>query len=465
MGRDLFSQWPEARRTWRTECGVTMLETLLCVGPAMAAIYGGRPALAAELLYGSAAVFLTFHALARQARRYTSFAISIIPAVLLMRNHYLFSSLVAIFTVGVMLWWLALPAEFQQLGRSETRRALLFATIFYWVLSWLNTGSYSSNMHAVEFSLVASCIFLLGRYRSSLAAAFLGMALAVFCEGVGLFPYGDRLGSVRMGSISLGNPVTYGLAATLIFLLCVAERGRWLGLEPFRITRFLISLGCAAFLVLSTSRGSWLVAIVGVLVLLALGGGTRANTLWILILVPAIAISIALSTGRGADVLRFYEKVASPDTNLSQKTTGRINQWERLPDAFSASPVWGHGCGTGASVYHQLGGGELQWHSMYLQLLVETGAVGFLIFGGILTAIGNRTQQHRRITGEIVPLVALLCYLTIGLSVSALDAISGVYVGLALLGGDSRGFCRVSLARLRPGTTLELTPVLLKPTA
>jgi O-antigen ligase len=465
MGQALFSQRPEGRRTWRTECRVTMLETLLSVGPAMAALYGGRPALAAELLYGSAAVFLIFHALAGEPRRYTSFAISIIPSVLLMRNHYLFSSLVAIFAIGVMLWWLVLPAEFDQLGRSETRKALLFATILYWALSWLNTGSYSSNMHAVEFSLVASSIFLLGRYRSSLAAAFLGMALAVFCEGIGLFPYGDRLGSVRMGSISLGNPVTYGLATTLIFLLCVAERGRWLGLESFRITRFVISLGCAAFLVLSTSRGSWLVAIVGVFVALALGRGTRANTLWILILVPAIAISIALSTGRGADVLRFYEKVVSPDTNLSQKTTGRINQWERLPDAFSTSPIWGHGCGTGASVYHQLGGSELQWHSMYLQLLVETGAVGFLVFGGILIAIGNRTQQHRRITGEIVPLVALLCYLTIGLSVSALDAISGVYVGLALLGADYRGFYCVSLARLRPGTTIELAPVSLKPTA
>jgi O-antigen ligase len=281
----------------------------------------------------------------------------------------------------------------------------------------------------------------------------------MFCEGVGLFPYGDRLGSVRMGSISLGNPVAYGLAAALIFLLCVAEAGRWLGLERYPTARFLLSLVSAAFLVLSTSRGSWLVAIVGVLTVLFLGNRFRKAALWIVVLVPVIAIAAVLSTGRGADVARFYNKVASPDTNLSQKTTGRINQWERLPQAFASSPVWGHGGGSGATVYHDLGGSQLEWHSVYLQLLVETGSIGFLIFAVIMLGIGLRTHEHRRTTSEIVPLLALYCYLTIGLSISAFDAISGVYVGLALLGGDYRSFCRVTLARLRPGTIVDLEPI------
>ncbi|MCU1340339.1 MAG: Lipid core-O-antigen ligase-like enyme [Bryobacterales bacterium] len=425
----------------------------------MAALYTSQPALAAQLLYGSAAVFLGFHALAGDPRRYTTFAISIIPAVLLLRNHYLFSSLVAIFGFGIMLWWLLSPAEFFQLWRSAPPKLLLFATFLYWLASWFNTGSYSSNLHSVEFSLVAVSIFLLGAHRSSLEAAFMGMALTVFCEGIGTFPFGDRLGSARIGSISLGNPITYGLAATLIFLLCVAENGRWLGLERFGAGRFSISLGCAAFLVLSTSRGSWLVAIIGVLVALVFGQGFRANAFWIVISVPVIAISIALSTGRGPDVLRFYNKVASSDTNLGQKTTGRIDQWERLPDAFSTSPIWGHGGGSGASVYHDIGGKELEWHSVYLQLLVETGAMGFVIFAGILAGVGNLVLEHRRITGEILPLLALVCYLAIGVSISALDGMSGVYMGLALLGGKYSRFCKMTIANLRHGAVVKLEPL------
>jgi O-antigen ligase len=458
MTQDSLHQLTGRWRTRRKEYIWTLLETVLCVGPAMAALYGSHAALAAQLLYGSAAVFLGFHALAGDPRRYTRFAISIIPAVLLLRNHYLFSSLVAIFGFGVLLWWLLSPAELRQMRHSAPLRALLFATFLYWLASWLNTGSYSSNLHSVEFSLVAVSIFLLGAYRSSLEAAFLGMALTVFCEGIGTFPFGDRLGSARIGSISLGNPVTYGLAATLIFLLCVAENGRWLGLERFAARRFSMSLGCAAFLVLSTSRGSWLVAIVGVLVALVFGRGFRSNAFWLVISVPIIAISIVLSTGRGPDVLRFYNKVASSDTTLSQKTTGRINQWERLPDAFSASPIWGHGGGSGASVYHEIGGSELQWHSLYLQLLVETGAMGFLIFAGILVGIGYRVLEHVRITGEILPLLALVCYMMIGVSVSALDAMSGVYMGLALLGGKYSGFYSATVTNLRRGTVVALEP-------
>jgi O-antigen ligase len=95
---------------------------------------------------------------------------------------------------------------------------------------------------------------------------------------------------------------------------------------------------------------------------------------------------------------------------------------------------------------------------VYLQLLVETGSLGFLIFAGILITIGIRALHHRRVTSEVIPLVAVVCYLTIGLSVSALDGISGVFLGLALLGDDSRGFYRVSLARIRYGTTHDLAP-------
>jgi O-antigen ligase len=415
--------------------------------------------MAALWLYGTGAAILGVHVLARQPKRYISFAISIIPAILLMRNQYLYSSLVAIFAIGLLLWWALCPSEVWNLWGHGVRLTFVLACVLYWAASWLNTGDVHSNMHAVEFLLVASCVFLLGGHRSSLAAGLLGMGLTVLCVGIGVFPYGERLGLVRIGSISLGNPVTLGLSAALVFMLCVSEGGRWLGLESHPTMRFLVSLGSAAMLMLSTSRGSWLMAIVGVLTILAFGKTYRRNAWWIVVLVPTVALLLTLSTGRGASVMKFYSAVASSDTSLSKKTTGRFNQWERLPVAFASSPIWGHGGGSGASIYHEFGGKELQWHSLYLQLLVETGAVGFLAFGAILLAIGNRAREHLRTTGEIVPLVAVLCYLTIGLSVSAIDGISGVYLGLALIAGNYQGFWRVAVVRLREQENLDSAPV------
>lgn len=415
--------------------------------------------MAAVWLYGTGAAILGVHVLARQPKRYISFAISIIPAILLMRNQYLYSSLVAIFAIGLLLWWALCPSEVWNLWGHGVRLTFVLACVLYWAASWLNTGDVHSNMHAVEFLLVASCVFLLGGHRSSLAAGLLGMGLTVLCVGIGVFPYGERLGLVRIGSVSLGNPVTLGLSAALVFMLCVSEGGRWLGLESHPTMRFLVSLGSAAMLMLSTSRGSWLMTIVGVLTILAFGKTYRRNAWWIVVLVPTVALLLTLSTGRGASVMKFYSVVARSDTSLSKKTTGRFNQWERLPVAFASSPIWGHGGGSGASIYHEFGGKELQWHSLYLQLLVETGAVGFLAFGAILLAIGNRAREHLRTTGEIVPLVAVLCYLTIGLSVSAIDGISGVYLGLALVAGNYQGFWRVAVVRLREQENLDSAPV------
>jgi O-antigen ligase len=447
------------RPTLRRETEITLSEVLFCVGPAMAALYKGNVTMAAMLLYGSAAVILGVHALLQQPERYISFAISIIPAILLMRNHFLYSSLVAIFGAGLLLWWAVCPQEVWTLWGSGVRLWFVLICIFYWAMSWLNTRSFYSNIHAVEFFLVASCVFLLGGHRGSLAAGLLGMGLTVFCVGIGVFPYGERLGLVRIGSISLGNPINLGLSAALVFLLCVAEGGSWLGLESHPTIRFLVSLGSAAMLMLSTSRGSWLITIVGVLTVLAFGKTYRRSAWWIVVLVPTVALFVTLSTGRGVSVMKFYSVVATSDTSLSKKTTGRFNQWERLPVVFASSPIWGHGGGSGASIYHEFGGKELQWHSLYLQLLVETGAVGFLIFGAILLAIGNRAREHLRTTGEIVPLVAMLCYLTIGLSVSAIDGISGVYLGLALVAGNYQGFWRAAVVRLCEQENLDSAPV------
>ncbi|MBV9081583.1 MAG: O-antigen ligase family protein [Acidobacteriaceae bacterium] len=443
----------------RKEACITVAETLLCVGPAMTLLYVGKPGAGAAALYSSGALMLAIHLLLGQARRYTSLAVSLIPPVLLVRNQFLYSGVVLAFALGLLLWAAVRPREVNRLLASPVRVALIFGCFLYWAFSWCRTGVYSSNLHAVEFALVASSVFLLGSFRSSLAAGLLGMAVALVCEGVGVFPYGERLGLASIDSISLGNPISFGLAAGLIFLLATAEGGRWLGLDGRPLLRLVVSLVAAGFLVLSTSRGSWLTTLAGVGVSLCFANTYRRHTSWIILLVPLTAIGLALSTGRGTSVRKFYEKVVSPDRTLTQKTTGRFTQWEQAPEAILSSPVWGHGPGSGTEIYRQLSGKRLAWHSMYLQLLVETGGMGFLIFATILAGIAAGAAQYRRRTGEIVPLMAFVCYLVVGLSVAALDAMSAVYLGLALMGSNYCGFWRVYRQPSAPGALARTLPI------
>lgn len=415
---------------------ITLLETLVCVSPAMAALYVGRPDVTASLLFGTASIVLAVHALARQPARYMAFAVSLVPPVLLVRNQFYFSSLLAFFAAGLILWWIVRPEEVIGLFSSLSRRLLVVGALAYWLISWASTGFYSTNIHVVELALTACGVFLLGRSRYALATALLAMTVSLFCVGAGAFPYGDRLGLVELGYMSLGNPISFGSSAGLIFLLCTIEGGRWLDLERRHLLRLAIALGSAAFLTMSTSRGSWFMTIAGLTIGLAADRKYRLRGMSVAVLVPVCAIALALSTGRGAAVVKYVNKVADSDRTLSQKTTGRFNQWEALPEAFAASPVWGHGGGSGVDVYQEIGGKQLAWHSLYLQLLVETGLIGFCFMMGLLIAVAGAAWRHWQLTAEVVPLQSLICYCVIGLSISAFDAMSGIFLGLALLGND-----------------------------
>jgi O-antigen ligase len=73
-------------------------------------------------------------------------------------------------------------------------------------------------------------------------------------------------------------------------------------------------------------------------------------------------------------------------------------------------------------------------HSFYLHIIAETGLIGFSVLVVLMVSTIGRGVRHYRFTGEAVPLLAGAGFLTIGLTVSAFDAISGVYLGLAVLG-------------------------------
>ncbi len=80
-----------------------------------------------------------------------------------------------------------------------------------------------------EASLLA---FSAAKHRGYLATALIGMMISSFGVGLAFLPSGgDRLGLDVIDGHALGNPITFGIPLALVFLLSIADGGKWLLLQ------------------------------------------------------------------------------------------------------------------------------------------------------------------------------------------------------------------------------------------
>jgi O-antigen ligase len=114
-----------------------------------------------------------------------------------------------------------------------------------------------------------------------------------------------------------------------------------------------------------------------------------------------------------------------------------------FPAVMRDAPVWGFGPGSGPAIYAQYSaqdpavryrpGRRYEWHSLYQHVAVETGGIGsvaLLIILAFLIRTNYRWWKHNR---EITPLLGTLGFMIIGLTISGLDAASGLFLGFGLL--------------------------------
>jgi O-antigen ligase len=80
-------------------------------------------------------------------------------------------------------------------------------------------------------------------------------------------------------------------------------------------------------------------------------------------------------------------------------------------------------------------GDEMAWHSLYMQVGVETGLMGLLLLLFMLFSLVGGGIAHWRFSGDSVPLHGALSFVIIGMSVTGFDAASGLFLGLSLLSG------------------------------
>ncbi|MGH9691530.1 MAG: O-antigen ligase family protein [Candidatus Acidiferrales bacterium] len=413
-----------------------LIQLCVCVIPAMATIDMGQPLLGARYLAGSLFLLLGYHVLTRNRYKFMSLLVGAGPALGLTRGLFFYDSILVFLAVGSILWAIVCWKEVYFVWRDPLWRWLACLCGLYWILSFAYLHNPGANVRAIEFVLATLAICLLSNRRSYLATAFIGAAIAASAYAIAMLPYGARLGEGDLGGDTIGNPILLGMPAALIVLLALSDRGRYLLLEKSVMGRLAVCIISVEWLILSGSRGSWLVAATCLALIFLLSKWSR-KTMLLAIGVGCLVTLVVLATGRGSKVTHVFDKTVDSDRTLNSRTSGRYVQWEVLPAIFAASPVWGWGPGSAPYVDSLYLHRHLVFHSLYLQVLVETGLVGFIPLLCILGAALYRATVHWRRFGEVTPLVGIVGFLMVGVSVTAFDFISGVFLGLALMAREA----------------------------
>ena len=403
---------------------------LLCA-PAACFVYSARLRLAAISFYVPLALLGLHYALSRRVVLMAAVLVGCVPMLMLLRPAFYQNSITATFAAILLIWWIARPADIAYLSRDRLLLSFCALSLAYWWVSVLSTGFYATNLRILELTFGSAVIFLLQRFRSYLAAALwgVGVSTALIVAGLSRFQT-DRLGLAIVGRQTLGTPQQIGLACSLILVLCLVDQGRWLGLRHHLFWKYGIAITAAAFLLLTTSRTCWLLALVA-LGALALHRSQRRYFVGAAAIV-AFALLALTVTSRSQIVQRYFNKVVSSKRTMAQRTSGRYEMYTAFPDLFWQSPVWGLGPGAAATSFRTSTGTPLVLHSIFLHVGAELGVLGLAALVLLYTGVLRRAWVHRRITGEVVPLAMALGCCVDAFAHNSFNPLTGIFLGLAL---------------------------------
>jgi O-antigen ligase len=409
-----------------------IVQLAVCIVPALGSTGLGHLTLGARYLVGSLFVFLAYHFLKGNSYEYLALAVAALPALGFLRGVFFYYSIIVFLGGGLLLRAAVAWDDIRFVWADQTWRWLVLLSLLYWWSSILYTGDFTSNMRLLDYILSSTAIYFLANRRSWLATALVGLGISTSVLAVSLLPYGDRLGAADIDSMHVGNPILMGVPSAMILLLALADNGRWLLLEKYPLGRAILAMLSGDWLVLSGSRGSWAITTI-CLILLLLFSKLGRKALLGFVAVISLATVLVLLSNRGAKIQTVFEKTVDSDRSLKNRTSFRSVQWAALPQVFAMSPIWGWGPGSGKDVDFLYTGRHLAWHALYLQVIGETGLLGFVALLCILGSLVRRGVMHLRRWGEITPLIGIIAYMILGLSVSGFDSFSGIFIGMAFI--------------------------------
>jgi O-antigen ligase len=195
------------------------------------------------------------------------------------------------------------------------------------------------------------------------------------------------------GVMSMAMLVTYAMIAAMALYAGLRDWRRWLG--P------LLALALCLPLVVSLSRGYWIAAVVGVMVVLLLSQPRRAATLAVAGVFTLVIVAGFASNGSGVLEERFYSIFNSfSSSTADQSVKDRYALWTASVEMWTDHPLTGVGLknfpafmntyiplsfsgSSGASSTE-----VLSPHNMYMLVLAEQGFLGIMAFLAYFLSLG-----------------------------------------------------------------------------
>ncbi len=290
-------------------------------------------------------------------------------------------------------------------GKRQLRFGVIESLLLLLVLSFLlssfgTVGGRATLLHGVTFSFLLLSYFplksmlsgALWRRRSLVALQIGGIA----CSLLGIWQYFFGSLELRWVDVSrfsdLGGRVTASfsnpnlLSVYLLLLLPLALSGMTSGEHSWRMRVFfgVAFLGEALCLILTFTRGAWLGALAALFLWTLLSSARTRGT--VILFSPQIFL---LASSLPTPVLHRFGSI----TRLADSSTRyRLYTWQGVRRMIGAHP-FGIGSGEAAFVkaypFYAISGIEsvMHAHSLYLQILLELGWGGLLIFLGLLLAL------------------------------------------------------------------------------
>lgn len=427
-----------------------LVQTLLIAIPAAILLMAGRAILAGTVFWSIFGLSTLRLLMLRRSEELTTLIVALTPFFNLLREFAFFN--VVVFVLGTSLFFLrsrSPRAMSEALRRFRLLKFLIaFVAAQYGVSVYL-TGNYFSNLRGFELVFAAFAIVMIARDRSRLATALAGTTISAIAIGAAMLPHIDtmsvqRLGIVMMDNLSLGNPAQLGTPLSLACLVFAVDSGGWVAIR-YPLLRWPLFLAAFGLLALTTSREAWLIAIGGVIVVLAFGRRQRLG-LFLILVVTFIGVQVLLVTPYGEGFEKGLTRTFSKERTTRSRTSGRSDQWIVAYEALTESPgslIHGYGPGLSERVYARKSleindieygvGRRVPFHSFYMQIAVEAGLIGLLPVVFFLIVALSKSVAWTLRTGTVLPLSCLVSYVFIAATVSGYDTVSGIFLGLGLL--------------------------------
>jgi O-antigen ligase len=383
-----------------------------------------------------------------------AFTFTLFPLINFLKGGFYFYNISTVLLILIYLIILIkTPHLLDILTRNKAYRLMFVFLLSYYTISFFLTHKYNSNLRSIDMILSAGLIPLLFSNKKLFKSAFMQMGvLAIFFAIIigyfgGRYLNEDLLGETEIGG---GNPISYGIPVSLFlamilfapdYILTKLINHKWK-----LIYWILVLISCIA-LIVTTSRGSILAFLFCFIVVLLYKKSILATSKYLLLIAFGLfAYSIASSIFPEFKAAEEFivGRAQNEDIDLNRYSHNRAIMWDMVMNEVNIGNyvVFGSGPGSQQDEFGQIAYRQRQssnfnmnyaFHALPLQLIVEIGIILTLIF--YLVLMLGFVQKIRIMKGTffILPILGIVFWLAISLSVSGLDMLSGMAFGFFFL--------------------------------